>query len=193
MQTAVPIGQGGMAAVLGLDDETVKRICGEVSSDTGIVQAVNFNAPGQVVIAGHKATLDSAMAELKQAGAKRTMLLTVSAPFHSESMRPASEQMSAELARVEFSEPKIDVIQNVNAQYESDPGRIRANLVEQMYSAVLWTSTVERFCEDGVEIVVECGPGKVLSGLNKRINRSLKSLPINSVESLETAITEFRT
>lgn len=185
MQTAVPLGQGGMAAVLGLDDEKVKEICSQNSSDAEIVQAVNFNAPGQVVIAGHLGALDRAIAGMKEAGAKRAMSLAVSAPFHSELMRPAADEMSVVLTGVEFKVPAIDIIQNVCAEYESDPDRIRSNLVKQMYSAVLWSSSMIRLSEDGVELVVECGPGKVLSGLNRRISRSLKSMSLNSVESFE--------
>lgn len=185
MQTAVPVGQGGMAAVLGLDENMVEEICSQNSSNGEMVQAVNFNAPGQIVIAGHLSALHRAIAGLKQAGAKRAMLLAVSAPFHSELMRPAADEMSVALAGVEFSVPAIDIIQNVSAEYESDPDSIRLNLVKQMYSAVLWTSSIERLTRDGVELIVECGPGKVLTGLNKRISRSLKSLPLNSVESFE--------
>ena len=191
MQSAVPLGQGGMAAIMGLDDETVRLICRENSSESEVVQAANYNTPGQVVIAGHQAALESAMAALKTAGAKRAMPLAVSAPFHSELMRPAAERMSDELAQVAFSQPSFKVIQNVDASYSSDPDVIRSNLVSQMFSAVLWTATIEKFARDGIEIVVECGPGRVLSGMNRRITKSLRSLCINSCDSLQATVAEL--
>ncbi|HJL61450.1 MAG TPA: ACP S-malonyltransferase, partial [Pseudomonadales bacterium] len=121
----------------------------------------------------------------------RVMPLAVSAPFHCELMRPAAEKMQEELAGVTFNQPKISVIQNVNAEYATDPDEIRSNLVEQMYRAVLWTDSVKRLANDGVEILVECGPGKVLSGMIKRISKTLKPLSINSVDSLERAVAEL--
>lgn len=184
MQTAVPVGQGGMAAVLGLDDEKVKEICQAASSETEWVQAANFNAPGQVVIAGSNGALETAIAELKAAGAKRAMPLSVSAPFHSELMKPAAEKMAETLEGVQINTPAINLIQNVDASYHTDPVNIRENLVTQMAGAVLWTGTMMKMAEDGVSQVVECGPGKVLSGLNKRIDKRLASLNVNSVESL---------
>ena len=191
MQSAVPLGEGGMAAVLGLDDEQVTAICAEASKEQGVVQAANFNAPGQVVIAGTNAALEAAIAACKEAGAKRAMPLAVSAPFHSELMKPAADKMADELAKVEFSEPAIDVIQNVDADYENDPAAIRENLIKQMYSAVLWTSTVQRMAKDGVTRVVECGPGKVLSGLSRRIDKSLEALSISDLSSLESTLSEL--
>lgn len=191
MQTAVPLGEGGMAAVLGLDDDKVKAICADASGDAGIVQAANFNAPGQVVIAGGNAALEAAIASCKEAGAKRAMPLAVSAPFHSELMKPAAEKMARALAEVSFAEPAIDIIQNVDADYENTPDAIRENLVKQMYSAVLWTDTVQRMAKDGVTRIVECGPGKVLSGLNRRIDKSLESLSIFDLDSLEATVKEL--
>lgn len=191
MQTAVPLGQGGMAAVLGLDDDQVTAICAAASGGDDTVQAANFNAPGQVVIAGTNAALESAIAACKEAGAKRAMPLSVSAPFHSELMKPAADKMAEELANVEFKAPSVAVIQNVGADYEADPGAIRQNLVSQMYSAVLWTATVQRMVVDGVTRVAECGPGKVLAGLNKRIDKSIETWSICDLGSLENTVSEM--
>ncbi|MFT5012571.1 MAG: [acyl-carrier-protein] S-malonyltransferase [Patiriisocius sp.] len=184
MQTAVPLGEGGMAAVLGLEDDIVRELCAKVSVGAELVQAANYNAPGQVVIAGSNAALERAIEALKNAGAKRAMALAVSAPFHSELMKPAADKMAEALEGVSFSEPQIQVLQNVDADYHSNANEIRSNLVAQMYSAVLWTDTIQRLAADTVSNVVECGPGKVLSGLNKRIDKSIQSFNINSVESL---------
>lgn len=188
MQSAVPVGQGGMAAVLGLDDDKVTEICQAASSDSEWVQAANFNAPGQVVIAGSNGALEKAIEQLKEAGAKRAMPLSVSAPFHSELMKPAAEKMAETLAAVNINAPSIALIQNVDASYHAESDAIRENLVTQMSGAVLWTGTMTRMAEDDVTTVVECGPGKVLSGLNKRIDRRLASLNVNSVESLEKTL-----
>lgn len=191
MQSAVPVGKGGMAAILGLDDETVTKICQDVSEGEDIVQAANFNAPGQVVIAGTMAALERAIESCKSSGAKRAMPLAVSAPFHSALMQPAAERMADALGEVAISAPSIPVIQNVGADYERDPERIRANLVEQMYSAVLWTSTIQRMAADGVTGVVECGPGKVLSGLVKRIDKSIETRGLGDSSSMASAASEL--
>lgn len=191
MQGAVPLGKGGMAAILGLEDDQVKGICAEASDEGQIVQAVNFNAPGQVVIAGDNAALELAIEACKVAGAKRAMPLSVSAPFHSELMKPAADKMAVELAQVEFSAPTIDVIQNVDADYEDQPDAIRENLVKQMYSAVLWTATIQRMARDGVTRFVECGPGKVLAGLNRRIDKSLDCWNLGDAGSLEKTVAEL--
>jgi len=188
MQTAVPLGEGGMAAVLGLEDDIVRELCAKASVGAELVQAANYNAPGQVVIAGSNAALERAIEALKDAGAKRAMPLSVSAPFHSELMKPAADKMASALEGVSFNEPIIQVLQNVDANYHSNANEIRSNLVAQMYSAVLWTDTVQRLAADGISNVVECGPGKVLSGLNKRIDKSIQSFNINSVESLASTL-----
>ena len=190
MQTAVPLGEGGMAAVLGLDDEQVSAICAEITHAGGtdtVVQAANYNAPGQVVIAGKNAGLALAIDACKAAGAKRAMALAVSAPFHSVLMQPAAEKMAVELAAVNFRQPVVQIIQNVDADFCQQPDKIRENLVQQMTSAVRWTETIQRMAGAGVTRVVECGPGKVLVGLNKRIDKSLESLSINSLASLAEA------
>jgi [acyl-carrier-protein] S-malonyltransferase len=184
MQSAVPVGQGGMAAVLGLDDARVEEICQAASSGDELVQAANYNAPGQVVIAGSNQALEAAIEQLKAAGAKRAMPLNVSAPFHSALMKPAADKMAETLSHVTISAPTIKLIQNVDADFHDDPDAIRQNLVTQMSGAVLWTSTMMKMAEAGIETVVECGPGKVLSGLNKRIDKRLGSQSINSVDSL---------
>ena len=192
MQTAVPLGQGGMAAVLGLEDDVVREICKKVSSGTDLVQAANYNAPGQVVIAGSNAALEQAIEALKDAGAKRAMPLAVSAPFHSELMKPAADKMAEVLADIAIQTPVIQIIQNVDADYCVEPEQIRQNLVAQMYSAVLWTDTVQKLAADDVTVVVECGPGKVLSGLNKRIDKSLESYGLSSVDALASTLEALR-
>ena len=182
MQTAVPVGEGGMAAVLGLSDAEVIDVC-LAASDPGkgeLVQAANFNAPGQVVIAGRQAALARAIEGCKQAGARRAMALPVSAPFHSELMKPAAEAMREALAEVPFHAPRIKLMQNVDAALHEDPEVIRANLVSQMSGAVLWTATVENMKAMGVEIMIECGPGRVLTGLARRIDKSIAGFNMDS-------------
>ncbi len=187
MQSAVPLGEGSMAAILGLEDEQVTAIC-ERQADEQIIQAANFNAPGQVVVAGHVGALERVIAAAKEAGAKRAMQLAVSAPFHCALMEPAAANMRGVLADVTFNEPKIAVIQNVHANYSTDPDEIRSNLVAQMSNAVLWTNTIQRMVGDGVEQIIECGPGKVLSGLNRRIDKAITSGNISSLDSLSSSI-----
>lgn len=191
MQTAVPVGEGGMAAVLGLDDDQVRAVCAAVSANGEIVEAANFNAPGQVVIAGKHAALAAAIEACKAAGAKRAMALAVSAPFHSLLMQPAAERMAAVLAAVTFRSPAIAIVQNVDAEFCTDPELIRTNLVKQMYSAVRWTETIQYMAAQGVARVMECGPGKVLSSLNKRIDKALVSGSIHSAASLAAILAEI--
>jgi len=192
MQSAVPLGEGGMAAVLGLADDLVVSICKQCSEEGSVVQAANFNSPGQVVIAGHLDAIARAGVALKEGGAKRVMPLSVSAPFHSEEMKPAAMKMAEVLAQVEIRTPKIPIVQNVNGKIESNPDRIRSNLVEQMYGAVLWTSTIQSFVALGVNKVVECGPGKVLATLNRRIDKSLSSFQLNSLDTIEQTIADLK-
>lgn len=191
MQSAVPVGKGGMAAILGLEDEKIIEICDACSTEDEVVQAANFNAKGQVVIAGGMGALNRAIEQCKEAGAKRAMPLAVSAPFHSRMMVPAAERMAAELEKVKFSAPGIALIQNVHADYESNPDSIRNNLVKQMSDAVLWTGSVNRMVADGVQSIIECGPGSVLSGLNKRINREIVSFNINGQSTLEKTLDQL--
>jgi [acyl-carrier-protein] S-malonyltransferase len=185
MQTAVPLGEGGMAAVLGLDDEQVREVC-ITASQGEVVQAVNYNAPGQVVIAGDNAAIARAIEGCKEAGARRAMALSVSAPFHSELMKPAAEELASVLNEVSFAKPNIIVVQNVDASAHDDPEEIRANLVKQMYGAVFWTDTVLFMKQIGAETLVECGPGKVLTGLTRRIDKSITGHGINSAASIAT-------
>ena len=185
MQTAVPVGEGAMAAIIGLDDDAINRICDEVSaSGGGVVSAVNFNSPGQVVIAGHTGSVEQAIAKLKEAGAKRAMPLPVSAPFHTQLMRPAGERLADVVAGISISSPKVPVVHNVHAAPEQDPQRIRELLVEQIYSPVQWTRCVETIVNSGAINMVECGPGKVLSGLGRRIDKSLQCFSLEEPDDL---------
>ncbi|MEQ9463897.1 MAG: ACP S-malonyltransferase [Haliea sp.] len=192
MQSAVPVGEGAMAAIIGLDDDSINRICAEIAAEgTGEVAAVNFNSPGQVVIAGHATAVERAGAALKAAGVKRAMPLPVSAPFHTVLMRPAGEKLAAALASVPLAAPAIPVVHNVHALPETNPERIRSLLVEQIYSPVQWTRCVQYMASQGVRHVVECGPGKVLSGLNKRIDGELCSYSLEEPAGLRDALTEL--
>ena len=185
MQQAVPEGQGAMAAILMLDDDLVRAACTEAG---GVVQAVNFNAPGQVVIAGEKAAVERAMEACKTKGAKRAMLLPVSAPFHSTLMRPAADKLKGRLQTVNVKAPKIPVINNVDVAIENDPARIKDALVRQAASPVRWVETIRRMVDAGVTHVVECGPGKVLAGMTKRIAPGVKSFAAADRASLEEAL-----
>jgi [acyl-carrier-protein] S-malonyltransferase len=185
MQQAVPEGQGAMAAILMLDDELVRAACAEAG---GVVQAVNFNAPGQVVIAGEKAAVERAMEACKAKGAKRTMLLPVSAPFHSTLMRPAAEKLKGYLDKISIRKPAFSVINNVDVAIENDPARIKDALVRQAASPVRWVETIRRMVDSGVTHIVECGPGKVLAGMTKRIAPGVKSLAAADRASLEEAL-----
>lgn len=194
MQTAVPVGEGAMAAIIGLDDDSINRICAEIAAEgAGEVAAVNFNSPGQVVIAGHTAAVERASVALKAAGAKRALPLPVSAPFHTVLMRPAGEKLAEVLSTLTINPPTIPVIHNVHALPEADPERIRSLLVEQIYSPVQWTRCIEYMAGSGVRTMVECGPGKVLSGLNKRINGELESLSLEEPAGLQDALAALAT
>ncbi len=191
MQSAVPEGLGGMAAILGLDDDKVVAICAE-SAGQGVVEAANFNSPGQVVIAGDNTALNTAVEACKAAGAKRVMPLSASAPFHCSLMKPAADQMRDVLADVAFKAPRMKIIQNVDASFHESPEDIRDNLVKQMCGAVRWTETVQLMAAQEADQLLECGPGKVLSGLNRRIDKSLKNFNIDSEEAIRTVLTEIR-
>ena len=189
MQTAVPVGEGAMAAVLGLDDEQVVSICESVAS--GVVEAVNFNSPGQVVIAGQTAAVDSAIAMLKEAGAKRAMPLPVSAPFHTSLMTPAGEKLQVVLDELQLNAPEIPVVHNVHAATESDPAVIRELLVKQISSPVRWTACMTTLREQGATSFAECGAGKVLGGLVKRMDRSLACASLEAPDDLQAAVEQF--
>jgi len=192
MQTAVPVGEGAMAAIIGLDDDVINAICQQVQAGgAGVVAAVNFNSPGQVVIAGHTAAVEVAIDALKEAGAKRALPLPVSAPFHTELMKPAGEKLAGALADIDIATPEIPVVHNVHASTEQNPERIRELLVEQIYSPVRWTGCVQVMVAAGAHNVVECGPGKVLSGLNRRIDKSLTSFSLEEPESLTQTVAEL--
>jgi [acyl-carrier-protein] S-malonyltransferase len=190
MQDAVPVGVGAMAAILGLDDAQVRAAC-EESAQGEVVEAVNFNAPAQVVIAGHKAAVDRACAAAKQRGAKRAVILPVSAPFHSSLLAPARDRLREHLARVPLVAPQIPVIHNVDVSTSFDPATIRETLARQAASPVRWSETIARMAAEGVTHVVECGPGRVLSGLTKRIVTSLESLAITDAASLADVRTKL--
>jgi len=185
MQEAVPEGQGAMAAILMLDDDAVRAACTEAG---GTVQAVNFNAPGQVVIAGEKAAVERAMEACKAKGAKRAMLLPVSAPFHSSLMKPAAAKLETYLAKISVSTPKVSVVNNVDVAIETSPERVRQALVRQAASPVRWVETIKKMADSGVTHIVECGPGKVLAGMTKRIAPGVKSFAAADRASLEEAL-----
>jgi [acyl-carrier-protein] S-malonyltransferase len=187
MQTAVPVGEGAMAAILGLDDEIINQICIDAAQGE-CVQAVNYNSPGQVVIAGKKPAVERAIEKLLAAGAKRALPLPVSAPFHTDLMQPAGEKLADVLATINIRQPVIPVVHNVHAATEQNPEKIRALLVQQIYSPVKWTQCVEAMVAAGIATMVECGPGKVLSGLNKRINKELACYSIEQNADLDQAL-----
>lgn len=187
MQQAVPAGEGAMAAILGLDDDVVRQCCAEASA-AGVVEAVNFNAPGQVVIAGASAAVAAAIEKLKAAGAKRALPLPVSVPSHCALMKPAAEQLKVALADVTFNTPVIPVVQNVAARVEADADAVRDALVRQLHSPVLWVQTVEALAGLGVTRALECGPGKVLCGLNKRIVKDMECASLENAESFAAAL-----
>jgi [acyl-carrier-protein] S-malonyltransferase len=191
MQEAVPEGVGAMAAILGLDDDGVRAACAE-SAHGEAVQAVNFNAPGQVVIAGHATAVARAITACKEKGAKRAMALPVSAPFHSSLMQPAALRLGEALARVEIRTPRIPLVNNVDVTEESDPARIRDALVRQAAAPVRWVETIRRMAQLGATHVVECGPGKILAGLVKRIDGSLRGLALADRASLEQALASMK-
>ncbi|WP_107726318.1 ACP S-malonyltransferase [Neisseria weaveri] len=170
MQNAVPQGEGAMAAVLGLDDDVVRKICAD-SAQGDVVEAVNFNSPGQVVIAGSAAAVERAMAAAKEAGAKRALPLPVSVPSHCSLMKPAADKLAEALKDIEIGKPQIRVIHNADVASYDDADKIKDALVRQLYSPVRWTETVNALVEEGITESAECGPGKVLAGLAKRINK----------------------
>ncbi len=187
MQEAVPVGQGGMAAILGLSDVDVLAVCVEAAQGD-VVEAVNFNAPAQVVIAGHKAAIERACEIAKAKGAKRALVLAVSAPFHSSLLKPASDRLREYLAGLAFSAPQIPLINNVDVAIISDVDGIKDALVRQAANPVRWVESVQKMAAEGVTDVVECGPGKVLAGLTKRINGELTGHAIVDQASLDAVL-----
>ena len=188
MQQAVPVGQGAMAAIIGLDDQAILEACTKASA-LGVVDAVNFNAPGQVVIAGSNEAVERAMEICKDAGAKRALPLPVSAPFHTSLMKPAADNLADMVNAVTFRSPEVPIMHNVHAQNEQDPQAIKALMLEQIYSPVKWVDCVKQLKQSGVSTLVECGPGKVLSGLAKRIDRELTAVATESAADFDAALT----
>lgn len=186
MQEAVPAGQGGMAAILGLEDDQVRALCAK-AADGEVLSPVNFNSPGQVVIAGSATAVARAVEQAKAAGAKLAKQLPVSVPSHCALMHPAAERMRERLKQVRIDAPRIPVLHNVHVQSESDPDAIRDALVRQVESPVRWVETIQKLASNGVTKLVECGPGKVLTGLNKRITKDAQTLPVVDPESLRQA------
>ena len=192
MQEAVPAGVGAMAAILGLDDSEVIDVC-KKAAEKEVVTAVNFNSPGQVVIAGNAAAIERAVNIAKEAGAKRALVLPVSVPSHCSLMNPAAEKLEERLAGINITAPAIPVYNNVDVQAENDPDAIRDALKRQLYSPVRWVDIINTFAEQDVQRIVECGPGKVLVGLNKRINKQMKGQSTVDVDSFKKAIESIQT
>ncbi|MGF1720249.1 ACP S-malonyltransferase [Vibrio kyushuensis] len=186
MQEAVPAGVGAMYAIIGLDDESIAKAC-EAAAQGEVVSPVNFNSPGQVVIAGNKDAVARAGALCKEAGAKRALPLPVSVPSHCALMQPAADKLAVALEEIEFNTPTLPVINNVDVAAETDPAKIKAALVRQLHSPVRWTEGVQLMSEQGVEKLLEFGPGKVLTGLTKRIVKTLTAAPVNDSASLDAA------
>lgn len=187
MQEAVPAGTGAMYAIIGLDNESIAKAC-EESAQGQVVSPVNFNSPGQVVIAGNKEAVERAGVACKAAGAKRALPLPVSVPSHCALMKPAADKLAAALENIEFQAPLFPVINNVDVKTEVSPEAIRSALVRQLYNPVRWTESVEFMAAEGIELLLEVGPGKVLTGLTKRIVDTLIAAPVNDVATLTSAL-----
>lgn len=187
MQEAVPEGQGAMAAVLGLDDDAVIKLCAD-NANGDVLSAVNFNSPGQVVIAGNKGAVERAAAAAKDAGAKRAVILPVSVPSHCALMAPAAERLAQRLTGISMNAPSIPVINNADVEIPGDADTIRAALVKQLDHPVRWVDSINKMHDAGIDTIIECGPGKVLVGLNKRINKEMQALPVFNAETLQVAL-----
>lgn len=187
MRDACPGGQGKMAALLGLDDDKAISVCADAAQGQ-VVQAVNFNSPGQVVIAGHAEAVDRAIELAKEAGAKKAMPLAVSVPCHSDLMKPAAEELAEQLRATEISTPAIPVVNNIDAKVELDPAKIREKLIAQLYSPVLWVASVNTMHAAGISTLVECGPGKVLCGMSKRVVRGLSVSTLQDQAGFEATL-----
>ncbi|MBV1775846.1 ACP S-malonyltransferase [Burkholderiaceae bacterium DAT-1] len=184
MQSAVPVGEGAMAAILGLEDDVIRAACAEAAQGE-VVEAVNFNSPGQVVIAGGKAAVDRAIVLMKDRGAKRALPLPVSVPSHCALMKPAAERLAAALASIQINSPAIPVLHNADVVSHATPAAIADALARQLYSPVRWVETVQAFAATGVTLVAECGPGKVLAGLTKRIDGNLQGISLTDVAQFD--------
>ncbi|MBR1694836.1 MAG: ACP S-malonyltransferase [Selenomonas sp.] len=192
MQEAVPVGQGGMAAIIGLSDEVIVEACEKATKTAGEVQAVNFICPVQTVIAGTTAGVEAAVETLKAAGAKKAVILPVSAPFHSTLMKPAAVKLAAELDKVDIRDAKIPVVSNYTGKLEESAADIKANLVAQADHPVKWIDCVKTMQEFGADTFVEAGPGKTLCGFNRRIDKSLTSMNVENIESLQKTLDYFK-
>ncbi len=188
MQSTVPVGEGAMAAIIGLEDHLIEQVCTAVACDGEVVAPANYNAPDQVVIAGHMAAVKKAMLRCRETGAKRAILLPISIPSHCTLMQPAARQLAEKLSELIVQIPRITVIQNVAAQSATNTTEILQNLVIQLYRPVRWTNCVQEMVNNGVVNMIECGPGKVLSGLVKRINKAVSTMMISNPSLLETAL-----
>ena len=187
MQAAVPAGQGAMAAILGLEDEAVVAVCRQAAQDE-IVEAVNFNSPGQVVIAGHRTAVERAAAQAKEAGAKRAVLLNVSVPSHCALMKPAAAELARTLTETDFAAPAVPVVNNVDVAPYVTAEQIRVGLERQLYNPVRWTDTIRQLVAHGATAIIECGPGKVLTGLTKRIERAVDTVSFDAPDAIESSI-----
>jgi [acyl-carrier-protein] S-malonyltransferase len=192
MQDSVPPGTGAMAAILGLDDDAVRAACAEASTDEEVAEAANYNAPNQVVVAGQKAAVERAVESAKSRGAKRAMLLKMSVPSHCALMSPASEQLGEKLKTIAIQTPKVPVIQNADVRSASNANEVREALVRQLYLPVRWAETIRALIESGVTHIVECGPGRVLSGLNKRIDGDVVSVALTDEGSVREAVSTLK-
>lgn len=190
MQEAVPLGRGTMAAILGLDKETVIRIC-QQASEEGKVEPANFNCPGQIVISGEVKAVDKAVEIAKIEGAKKAMILAVSAPFHCSLLRPAGEKLAKELDNIELKDTKIPVVSNVNAEFTQKAADIKMLLIKQVSSPVLWEDSIRKMIENGVDTFVEVGPGKALTGFVKKVDKNLITLNVEDTESLKNTLKYF--
>ena len=189
MQEAVPNGEGGMAAIIGLSEDIIEKCCQQISDETNeVVQCVNYNSPGQIVIAGHAEAVSKAAKLCKEQGARKAMILSVSGPFHSALMEPAASKFQIELDKIEIKTPKIPVVQNASNKSEVNPKVISKNLVTQLSFPVNWIAAINYMVDNQVKAIVECGPGKVLSGLNKRISKDLDLASTQDVDALENAL-----
>ncbi|MAT52356.1 MAG: [acyl-carrier-protein] S-malonyltransferase [Porticoccaceae bacterium] len=190
MQDAVAPGEGAMGAIMGVDDDVIRSVC-EQSAQGGVVSAVNYNSPGQVVIAGDAAAVARAVDGLKAAGAKRAVPLPVSAPFHTSLMRPAADRLAEHIMDTAFSAPSVPVVHNVHARTESDPEVIKTLMIEQIYSPVLWVDCIKTMVDQGIDTMVECGAGKVVGGLAKRIDKGLNVYATEDCDSLDQSLTSL--
>lgn len=190
MQEAVPVGVGTMAAILGLENQDVIDCC-KAASEAGVVEPANFNCPGQIVVAGEVAAVEKLVELAKEKGAKRAMLLPVSAPFHCSLLKPAGERLSTELDKISLNEMKLPVVTNVTAEAITDSSKVKQLLIDQVSNSVLWENCVKKMLEDGVDTFIEIGPGKVLSGFIKKINKEARTFNVEDLDSLNKTLSEI--